>query len=219
MSLVTALLVRNEADRYLSEVLARCATFSDSLLVLDDASTDASRDIAKKAGAWVRSRATDKRAWGNEAPARSQLWKWGTEAAKDGWLLICDADMLLEGDPKPYLTSTEVNTWSFVLYDLWNDRTTYRTDGFWQGHRFPRPWLFRPSQVPEGWEAIWPARGLHCGHAPANWPMLSGIAPDLAWLHLGWLTPEQRIEKVSRYLDQKDRLTPQEIAHAQSALE
>ena len=214
--LVTALLVRNEADKYLEQVLTRCLEFSDSVLVLDDNSTDGSDRLAWRLGCEVQ-RWTGATMWGTESPARAALWDWGAQEAKDGWLLIADADMILHGDPRPFLYTTQHNAWSFVLYDLWDSDTTYRCDNFWQGHRHPRPWLFRPSRL--GYDVpIWPDRGLHTGHCPSNAQINAGILyPDeLCWLHLAYKESSNRLRKHQQYLEKSHLLTPWEQAHAAS---
>ena len=218
--LVTGLLVKNEADRYLRRVLERCAQFSDRILVLDDRSTDGTGALAKGLGCEVRTRSVlEDPAWGKEAPARKELWDWGAEVCgADGWLLICDADMLLEGDPRPYTETWDLNTWSFILYDLWDSESTYRQDGYWQAHRVPRPWLFRPGLVPLGWRPEWPARGIHCGHCPQNWTALTGYAESLRYLHLAYVKPEDRVRKSRAYMERSAQLTPFERAHAESIL-
>jgi len=214
-TLTTALLVKDEADRYLHRVLTRCLEFSDTVLVLDDNSTDASRTIARQLGCRVKKRGGDV-AWGAETPARTELWNWGAEVAEDGWLLICDADQLLDGDPRPYCQTWELNTWAFPLWDLWDSETTYRSDGYWQAHNVPRPWLFRPAFVPPGWKAEWSGRGIHSGHCPTNWPALTGIATGLTWRHLGYVDPAHRKAKLEQYLGQSEHLSPFEMAHARS---
>lgn len=214
--LVTALLVKNEADKYLERVLTRCLEFSDHVLVLDDGSTDGSERIAWRLGCEVRQRA-ETGMWGNEAPARAELWDWGAEVAGDGWLLICDADMILRGNPRPLTLSTQHNAWAFPLYDLWDDEKSFRCDGFWQGHRHPRAWLFKPSalgyDVPE-----WNPRGLHVGHCPHNARLNVGVDPmgTLFYEHLSFLRRGDRLKKVQQYQGQAHHLTPWELAHAES---
>lgn len=218
MRLITALLVKNEADRYLKQVLERCASFSDDILVLDDGSTDDSVAVAQSMGCIVKQR-PQPGAWGNEAPARAELWDRAVKLAKDGWVLINDADQLLHGDPRPLCETWEVNAWAFVLHDLWTP-THYRTDGHWQAHNNPRPWMVRPSGVPP-FVPTWGARGMHVGHLPPNIPLTCGIAPPSKywWEHMAYASPEQRKAKWQQYRDVADQLTPAERAHAESILD
>lgn len=215
--LVTALLVKDERDRYLERVLQRCLEFSDQVLVLDDGSTDGSPDLARELGCEVRIR-DETGMWGREAPARAELWTWGAEAADDGWLLICDADQILHGDVRPLCWTTQYTAWAFPLFDIWNDERYYRADGFWQGYKIPRPWLFKPSTLRE--PSQWPDRGLHTGHCPLNFPLFCGIAPETVyWSHLGWLNSIHRQQKYERYMAKADSLTPFERAHVASILD
>jgi glycosyltransferase involved in cell wall biosynthesis len=222
--LVSALLVKNEASRYLERVIKRCAEFSDDILVLDDRSSDNSVELAKRLGCKVRGRSVLKGdAWGNEAPARAELWDWMAAETKDGWGLIVDADMLLKGNPRNLLQTWELNTFCFILYDIWDEsETLYRTDGHWKAHDVARPWLFRPSFVPEGWKPRWGGRGIHIGHAPSNWSeaMLWGVAPpdEYHYLHLAYCKPQDRVAKYHKYMEVKDQLSPFELEHARSII-
>jgi hypothetical protein len=214
--LVTALLCKNEADKYLERVLKRCLEFSDDVLVLDDGSTDGGDRLAWRLGCQVRPW-TGATMWGAEAAPRSALWEWGAQEAGDGWLLICDADMLLHGDPRPLLWTTQHNAWAFVLFDLWDSEQTYRCDGYWQGHRHPRPWLFKPSAM--GYETpIWPERGIHTGHGPQNAVIEAGMVDSgqLSWMHLAYRDIPARLKKKEQYLAKSHLLTPWELDHARS---
>ena len=215
-NLVTALLVKNEVDKYLERVLRRCLEFSDHVLVLDDGSTDGSDQLARDLGCEVRTR-SETGMWGNESPARAELWDWAAEVAGDGWVLICDADMLLMGDPRPLCQSETVNAWAWILYDVWNDERYYRQDGYWQGHTVPRPWMFRPATL--GYDVpAWPARGIHTGHCPINARLSVGVCDhaSVAWKHLAYLKKCDRVVKRDRYLAQANQLSPFERAHAES---
>jgi glycosyltransferase involved in cell wall biosynthesis len=211
------MIAKNEAGRWLAQSLGSLLSCCDKVLVLDDQSTDETADMARSLHCDVRVR-SGAPMWGQEAPARAELWDWAAKEAGDGWVLIGDADMVLVGDPAPYLYSREVNAWSFILYDQWNE-TEYRADGFWRGHEFPRPWLFSPSRVPANWAPVWVRNGLHVGHAPPNYPLVASVAPTLSWRHLQYSTPESRQQKYAAYASQHDQLTPFEQAHYQSILD
>lgn len=221
MKLVTAMLARNEADRYLSRVLQRCREFSDAVLLLDDRSVDATAKVAKEAGATVRGRSIlYEPAWGHEAQARRELWDWACEEAGDGWVLFCDGDMLLRGDPRPLCHSWDVNAWAFILYDLWDSETTYRSDGFWQGHRSPRPWLIRPGASWRDYGASW-QRGIHTGHIAPSFPLQVTVAPpnEYYWLHLAYCKKPHRQVKWQQYHAVESQLTEFERQHAASILD
>ncbi len=218
MRLITAMMARNEAGSWLSRVLERCWEFSDDIVVLDDNSEDETGTVAAAMGCRVTSSMTAL-AWGNESPKRATLWDVAAALAGNGWVLFCDADMLLRGDPRPYTHSLSVNAWSFVLYDLWDSEDHYRADTYWKGHTTPRPWLFRPSAVPEGWTPQWGTAGIHSGHAPGNFPYDGGVATDLSWDHLAYLTEETRRAKYEQYMSVRDQLTPEQLAHAESIID
>ena len=234
--LVTAILAKDEANRFLRPVLERCRSFSDTVLVLDDRSTDATPQIATELGCEVQTRSIlADPAWGKESSARQELWDWAAEVAgADGWVLICDADMVLHGDPRPYTQSWEMNSWAWPLADLWDSDTTHRVDGPWaMGPRTPRPWLFKPSAAaglplqfgrPDAmgrsasYTPQWGDRGIHVGHCPGNFPLVCGVATDLLWLHYAYLRPEDRQAKYQQYLSVQDQLSPFERAHAESII-
>ena len=215
--IVAAILAKNEGDRYLKQVLQSLVPLTDMILVLDDGSTDNTVEVAIEAGAVVKHRATTGM-WGNESPARKELWDWGSEVVGDGWLLIADADQELVAPREVWrglATSWCCHSWAFPLYDCWDSPQQFRIDGHWQGYRHPRPWLFRPSACPE---PVWNPRGIHTGHAPANFPGPIGIAPkSIYWKHYGWMDREVRKAKMDRYLSTASLLTTDELAHLHSA--
>jgi hypothetical protein len=223
LRLFSLILARDEAgpDRYLRRVLDRCRSFSDAVLLLDDSSTDHTAEVARKYGAITQRRKSTTAAWGNEAPARAELWQMVTEYATEpgDWCLVADADMILHGDPRPLMLSRECNAWAWPLLDMWSE-TEYRTGGHWVGHLHPRMWMVRVRSQPPDFTPQWPARGLHCGHFPANFNALCGVAPpDVYWLHYSYATAEQRKAKYEAYLRNSHLLSPGEIAHARSILD
>lgn len=225
MRLVTAILARNEAgaDRFLRQVLTRCLAFSDTVVLLDDRSTDATPTIARELGCVVETRqALDAPAWGSESSARRELWELGCRHATgpNDWLLIADADQELVGDIRALCRSRECNTWLFALYDCWS-MTEYREDELWQGHLNPRPWLFAVNRVPEGWTPEWNSAPIHTGHAPSNWPMVASVAPpdSFYWLHWSYATPALRQKKHAQYQSVAHLMSPEQRRHAESILQ
>lgn len=215
MKCVAAIIARNEADRYLATVIQSLQPLCTDIILLDDGSEDQTVDLANAMGCQVRFRDADPM-WGQESHARSELWQWGSEIAGDGWLLIADADQQLVADPAAWrmMLTSLCPSWSLPLYDCWNRPDQYRADGYWQGYRLARPWLFRPIMCPD---PVWPDRGIHCGHSPANFPGPTAVAPDgVYWKHFGWMTETDRDTKTTRYLSTQSQLTPHELAHLRS---
>lgn len=83
---------RNEADRYLPEVLAWLGTFLDDCVVYDDGSTDDTINVALNSGAQVVRRPGHVPAFlENEAGFRQAAWEAVTAKPGD-WVFCVDAD-------------------------------------------------------------------------------------------------------------------------------
>lgn len=213
-------MARNEAGKFLRSALEAWLDFSDEVLLLDDASTDDTLMVAGEfSGVRVAHRMTPDAAWGKEASARAALWEWACGNTEAGdYILIADADQTPARDPRPLLLS-QPETVAFRLFDMWSP-TEYRTDGHWKAHETARLWLFKRVPEPsEGW--LWPERGIHCGHAPLNYPItrFPVTAPiDFSWLHMAYSTPELRVAKHAQYASVAAQLSDFERAHADSIL-
>jgi len=201
--LIGALLVRDEADRYLRRVLENVQSLVDKLVIVDDGSTDDTADICREYGD-VTSTADETGFWQHdEAVARALLWRLaGAAAGPDGWVYVADGDHLLEGIDRAGLATlvraSLVNGWATPLLDCWDGDEQHRVDGHWQAWRTPRVWIAKAFPQ-EGFEARWDTEGLHVGHLPSNFPLIPGIAP--AWIrHLGYCDPADRASKMERYL-------------------
>jgi len=208
--IVGALLCRNEADRYLKRVLANASQFCDKIVAIDDASTDDTKGVLEAAGVQIvpyggtqRDSDASEGFWGaDESTPRATLWNAAVEAAgPDGWIYVTDADQLLVGlEPQEFRAlckSRTVNSWSFRLHDCWNDEGTMRQDSMWQAHWHPRPWLLKAMPSPD-FVPIWQAGGLHVGHFPTNYPLISAEAPG-AIRHLGYVRQSDRLTKCDKY--------------------
>ena len=221
MALHVAALIRNEAERFLPRVLDVWSSFADELVILDDGSTDDSREICTRAGAYVVDADGGKVAWGHESPKRARLFDLAWDIARlDDYIFILDADMIPAKNPR-VLLEADADMVFFPLFDLWDVAPLkYREDKFWRGHLHPRVWMVKKTvhgHVP--WQ--WSQRGVHCGHLPLNFTGESGIyAPrDHALLHYAYSTPELRAEKYIAYASVAAHLSDHEIAHARSIMD
>jgi hypothetical protein len=164
-----AMLVRNEADRYLETVLKSASLYIDEAVILDDASEDNTVEICKtvlKGIPWTIV-SNPKTGFNNEILLRKQLWEM-VIATEPDWILILDADEVFEDKASKVLKELakvqEVDHYSFRLYDMWNENS-YREDTFWRAHTVYRPFMVRYG--PEfNW--IWRETPQHCGRLPLN---------------------------------------------------
>ena len=130
-------------------------------------------------------------------------------AGPEGWIYCVDADhelVSLTPDIPPFqvvkqaLTMEVCTAWAVPLWDLWQaDGKGLRTDGYWQAPLHPRPWFFRAQPTPS-YRPLWGDRAaIHCGHSPANFPLVIGLLP-LAIAHWGYATEAHRKTKAEKYL-------------------
>ena len=223
MALITLALVRNEMSRFLPHALRAWASFSDEILILDDGSTDESATYARAFGAHVSHRTRAPAAWGAEAAARMDLFRFGWANTRvDDYIMILDADMTPARDPRVFMR-TGADAILFNLYDLWRvddeGRLFYREDGAWQAHRFPRVWMVRRTAQPFE-DFAWHERSIHVGHLPLNLNLetLAYAPPDHGLLHYAYVTEELREAKYEAYARIASTLTDFELSHARSIL-
>lgn len=198
--LIGAMLVRNEAGRWLETVLKQMATVCDIIIIVDDCSTDETPEICKKYGEVFYS---DRSYWGtNELKQRKFLWHLAVGEAKEGdWILCLDADETIpniELLPEKLKQAEQYSCdgLGFNLYDMWNP-THYRDDELWKAHT--RDWVMC-VRFDAKREYVWRNTPLHCGRFPVNACRRMGQS-GMRIQHWGWSRPEDREAKYRRYME------------------
>jgi hypothetical protein len=221
MNLITAMIMRNEAERYLPEVLSQAQRYSDKIVILDDNSDDDSVKVAEKHKAKVYTHEEEPLFWTQEHSLRECLWKeiLPLEAEPGDFILSLDCDELLG---EQFLCSKDiilrqdnVGTFTFTIFEAWGSRDMVRIDKFWnpRGKETPLLTRFEPSA-----NYRFPRIGLHCGRLPMN--ALGPVVPSgCALLHLGWANPDEHEEKIKRYLKNDPSPHPQMVEHYKSMRE
>ncbi|EHQ87535.1 glycosyltransferase [Desulfosporosinus youngiae] len=196
-----AMLVHNESGRYLERVLTQAVEYIDEAVILDDASEDNTIELCQEIlkGLPLTLHANHEPQFHNEILLRKHLWEMATNTSSE-WIIILDADEMFEDDgPKQlrelFTHASDIDYISFRLFDLWTERL-YREDSYWQAHKWYRPFIVR--NIP-GFQAKWQETPQHCGRFPKNITDLRGGTSPLRIKHLGWLSPQDRLEKYYRY--------------------
>jgi len=199
--LTAMMVVRNEAGRYLRQVLDDLSEWVDEIVILDDASDDDTPSICKACPKVTRfERNPLPMFMVHEGNLRARLWAMVEETHPD-WILAIDADELFEPrmrhEVRDIINQTEYDAVEFRLFDFWGSLTHYRVDGEWNPwNRFVR---LLARYVP-GKVCTWPDVPFHVG----RWPLeyrgpLSTFQSDIRVKHLGWARPEEHRLKYELY--------------------
>lgn len=198
--LTLSMVVKNEANRYLTEVLTAHRQYIDDAVIIDDGSTDHTVELCLTLlqGIPVRLVSNSVSRFHNEVELRKQQWQ-ETLATNPEWILNLDADELFE---QPFhtriselLRQSDTDLFCFRLYDFWNE-SHYREDLIWRSHYVYRPFLLRYNK---DYSYHWKETAQHCGRFPDNIFSYPHQLSELRLKHFGWATPEQRKEKYDRY--------------------
>lgn len=215
------MIMRNEAERYLPEVLSQAQRYSDKIVILDDNSDDDSVKVAEKHKAKVYTHEEEPLFWTQEHSLRECLWKeiLPLEAEPGDWILALDCDELLgeqfQCSKDIILRQNNVGTFTFRIYEAWGSRDKVRIDGSWNPLSKETPMLtkYQPSVNYQ-----FPHIGLHSGRVPMN--VLGPIVPSGAsLLHLGWSNPEEHADKIARYTKMDKNPHPAMKQHYESMLQ
>ena len=200
--LVVGMLVKNEAKRYLKDVIKNISLFADELVVLDDNSTDETVDVIKR-NSTIPTHVTfmENGNFGeNEIGLRKKLYQLVLEKNPD-WYMIIDADEIFSKASREkfeqLMKQDEVDVWGFKLYDMWDEKH-YRSDEHWNAHEYPTLMLVRNIK---GFRPEWRETPIHCGRIPSNlWDLRTKSTDIMKIKHYGWANPTDRKKKYERYV-------------------
>lgn len=199
--IVAMMPVRNEAGRYLKEVLAHLSRWVDSIVILDDCSDDDTVEVARQFEKVIVYK-NDEPLFARDEPAmRLKLWQLAAEEKPD-WIVAVDADEIFEdriiNEIDLLLHQNDFHGISFRVFDFWQNPTSYRTDGGWN------PWqkslLFMVRYNPD-LNSQWMQREVHCGRFPQAYENRVAYYSDIRVKHYGWLKPEDHYNKYLYYRD------------------
>jgi len=195
-----SMIVKNEAGRYLQQLLQSLIGRIDAAVIIDDGSSDNTvnmcREILK--GIPVHIIQNDKSMFASEVELRKKQWRETIKTNPD-WILNLDADEMLEDgfwdEAQKLINKQNYDLYCFRLYDMWNE-THYREDKYWHAHNIYRPFLMRYQP---DFNYVWHETPQHCGRFPVNIFSFPQAASEYRVKHFGWATPEDRVEKYKRY--------------------
>lgn len=196
-----SMVVRNEADRYLSMMLQHVLPLIDEAVIIDDGSTDGTVQMIHEILGDKKHviHQLDHSLFSNEHALRRLQWE-KTLASNPDWILNLDADEILEPQAReaiqPYLSSPPGTLLGFRLFDFWSD-THYRDDAQWTAHHRSWPFMFR--YTPD-YEYTWNTNRLHTGRFPMNIGGMLQQSTQIRIKHLGWARAADREAKYQRYL-------------------
>ncbi|NGX37569.1 MAG: hypothetical protein K1000chlam2_00725 [Chlamydiae bacterium] len=198
--LTLAMIVKNEADRYLERVLESVRPFINEAVIIDDASTDNTVAVCQKLLKDIPLHLVinSESKVSNEISLRKQLWEETVKTDPD-WILILNADEIFEDKIKDQITGMIhnpcVQAYFFRLYDFWNT-THYREDDIWKPNENYAPFLVRYHP---GIQYQWKETPQHCGRFPQTIFQFQKELSPLRIKHYGWAKPEDRRAKYKRY--------------------
>lgn len=202
--LIGHIVTRNEADRYLRNVITALQRCTDHILIYDDQSMDGSPDIADDLGCEVHVRPDHAPAFlDHEAEFRQAAWEAMGIRTGD-WIISIDADEFLTGDVRDLCSGL---TKSFKVREVFDNSTgtpMVRVDGYWDQITAARlcEWTSESEFV---------NRKMGCGSLPeAAMAKIEQVdQPEI--VHFGYAAARDRESKYQRYVGDRNH-NPKHVA-------
>lgn len=217
-----ALTVRNEANKFISQMLTHAMQYVSNIVILDDASTDNTvkvcEEVLKDFPHKIYKNSEPMMINLKETASKKKLWNLTTKENPD-WILFLDADEIFEDwaiDVLPIIVNdTNFDAYYFKIFHMWEDDNHYRADGLWA----PVDYRIYLVRYQPNYEYKWHDMGLHCYRHPYNIYDMPGCCCYVRLKHYGHFTKEIRKAKYERYklLDPNADFVPK--SHYDSILE
>lgn len=202
MRILSYLITKNEADRYLEQTVANLREHVDGLFVYDDRSTDHTPDILKDLGCEFMIRGTTESSFlEDESDFRHQAWDYMIkflDPRHGDWILTLDADeMLRTSTPLKMICADAAQQdlgglWMHV-HEMWSP-TEIRVDGYWPTIRAARLIEYMAQSAFRTFET----HRFGGGSLPVfTGPV--GTTTEAEILHYGYATQADREAKYQRY--------------------
>lgn len=191
--LVCMMIVKNEADKYLFEIIENNLKFCDEVCILDDHSTDNTIEICKSFGERVFIK-NAVYSWEQEWSLRNELLEFALER-NPKYLISIDADEIYDyktflNDYK-HIIDNDIKVVSFHFYDIWTeDRNYYRDDKYFSVGTGIR--MCRSDSLKE---YKWDEHRRHCGSLPSSIFNNFTYIANTKVKHLGYAKYEDRLRK------------------------
>ena len=220
MKVVEMLLVKDEADRYLSRWLDRIGRVCDEIVALDNGSTDNTVEMLMSNPKVVMVERDESNFYENERKLRTKLWEMAL-SRDPTWVQAFDADEFPDNSMDRrmrWLTNERNNMWwSFRFFHFWGSETRYRVDKLWNphvGNVGPRMARITPGTVDEFFN-----RDFACGSIPVSITRKHrGAFCGIRIKHLGYARQCDIIRKGQEYLE-KDGGKSHAADHIKSILD
>ena len=200
--IIAQMVGRNEATRFLPDVLGRLKDQVDEIVFTDDCSDDDTVSIAKDFAFVYK---TPKQMFNiHEGRLRRYAWlNLENHASEGDWIIAIDCDEMLYSstnidsiDIRSILNSSEKDVVNVRFYHMWN-KDQYRVDKLWAPNNSTR--IFRYMS-----NGTFRDRALACGAEPTyvlDWYNQRNYWPNstLIMQHLGYLHDEDKDAKFQRY--------------------